>query len=107
MSVNPKGKTTAIVSYLTGVGTLIAITMNMDDKHEFARFHIRQNFGLNLFFLGFALFISQWLNIYASMGLYISYIVLWTYGFIGMLNNKKQEIPFIGKASQKWFTFIN
>lgn len=41
------------------------------------------------------------------MGLYISYIVLWTYGFIGMLNNKKQEIPFIGKASQKWFTFIN
>ncbi len=106
MSVNPDGKTTAIIAYFTMLGTLIALTINMDNKHDFARFHIKQAFGLNLFFIAFALFISQWLNFYASIGLYVSYMVLWTYGFIGMLNNKKQPIPFIGKPSQKWFTFI-
>lgn len=106
MSDSPSGKTTAIIAYLSPVGTLIALTMNMDPKDEFARFHIRQTFGLNLFFIAFALFISQWLYFYASIGLYISYMVLWTYGFIGVLNNKKQPMPIIGSLSQKWFTFI-
>jgi len=101
-----QGKNTAIVAYLTMVGALIAITMNMDSKNDFARFHTKQAFGLHLFFLGFALFLSQWFNEYAWYGLYISYIVLWGYGFIGAIQNKKQLIPFLGSYFQKWFTFI-
>jgi len=101
-----QGKTTAIVAYLTMIGAFIAITMNMEPKNEFARFHTKQAFGLHLCFLGFAIFLSQWFNEYAWYGLYIAYIVLWGYGFIGALQNKKQMIPLLGSYFQKWFTFI-
>ncbi len=101
-----EGKTAAIVAYMTIVGSLIALSMNMDPKNGFARFHTRQAFGLHLCFLGFSLFLSQWHNEYAWYGLYIFYIVLWGYGFIGAISEKKQSIPVLGPYFQKWFTFI-
>jgi len=106
MSSAVPGKTTAIVAYLTIVGSLIAISMNAEPKHAFARFHTRQAFGLHLIFLSVGLFLSAWFNPYAWYALYIFYIVLWFYGFITALNNKQQEIPLVGSYFQKWFTFI-
>jgi uncharacterized membrane protein len=106
-NVIKEGKTTAIVAYFTMLGALIAISMNWDPKNEFARFHTRQAFGLHLVFLGFAIFLSNWYNEYAWYGLYVFYVVLWFYGFIGALNNKKQEVPILGAYFQKWFTFIS
>ena len=106
MKTTPKGKTTAIIAYLTIVGSLIAFSMNNEPKHDFARFHTRQAFGLHIVFLGFALFLSQWFNSYAWVGLYVFYIVLWLYGFLGVLNNKKQIVPLVGSYFQKWFSFI-
>lgn len=106
MENTEKGRTTAIIAYFTMVGALIAITMNMEPKNDFARFHTRQAFGLHLFFLGFALFLSQWFNAYAWYGLYISYLILWGYGFIGAISGKKQIVPLVGEYFQKWFTFI-
>ncbi|WP_047245652.1 hypothetical protein [Maribacter thermophilus] len=100
------GKTTGIIAYLTIVGAIIAITMNVEPKHDFARFHTRQAFGIHLLFHAFALFSSVWYNQYGLYGLYLCYIVLWVYGFIGVLNNKKQLIPILGPYFQKWFTFI-
>jgi uncharacterized membrane protein len=101
-----EGKTAAIIAYMTLVGALIALSMNMEPKNEFARFHTRQAFGLHLCFLGFSLFLSQWYNEYAWYGLYIFYLVLWGYGFIGAISEKKQSIPVLGPYFQKWFTFI-
>ncbi len=106
MSTPLPGKTTAIVAYLTIVGALIAISMNAEPKHEFARFHTRQAFGLHLIFIGCGLFLSVWFNQYAWYALYIFYVVLWFYGFISAINNKKQEVPVLGGYFQKWFTFI-
>lgn len=102
----PEGKTTAIVSYFTIVGALIAITMNMEPKHEYARFHTRQAFGLHILFLGIALFLSYAFSPYAWYGLYAFYIVMWIYGFLGALSNKKQAVPVLGPYFQKWFRFI-
>lgn len=102
-----EGKTIAIVAYMTMIGALIAISMNADTKNDFARFHIRQAFGLHLVFLGFAIFLSVWFNRYAWYGLYIFYVSLWFYGFLGALNEKKQSVPILGPYFQKWFTFIN
>ena len=50
--MNPEGnaKTSAIISYITIVGTIIAYFMNMEEKNEFASFHIRQAFGINITF---------------------------------------------------------
>ena len=56
MDETTPGKTTAIVAYFTLIGSLIALSMNNDPKHEFARFHTRQAFGLHIMFLGLALF---------------------------------------------------
>lgn len=106
MSEVKEGKNIAIIAYMTMVGALIAITMNLEPKNEFARFHTRQAFGLHLIFLAFALFLSQWFNTYAWYGLYVFYLVLWFYGFLGALNNKKQSVPVLGPYFQKWFTFI-
>ena len=51
-----KGKNTAIVSYLTIIGSIIAIFMNQyENRSEFGRFHIRQSLGI---FLTFFLFIK-------------------------------------------------
>lgn len=106
MSTVKEGKTTAIVAYFTLVGALIALSMNSEPKHAFARFHTRQAFGLHLFFLAFALFLSQWFNTYAWYGLYICYMVLWGYGFVGAITNKENSVPVLGPLFQKWFTFI-
>ena len=51
-----KGKNAAIVSYITIIGSVIAIFMNQDEnKSEFASFHIRQGLGifLTFFLLGY------------------------------------------------------
>ncbi|NJB69706.1 putative membrane protein [Saonia flava] len=106
MEEEVKGKTSAVVAYLTIVGAVIAISMNSEPKYKFARFHTRQAFGLHIIFLGCSLFLSQWFNQYAWYGLYIFYIVLWIYGFVGALSGKEQEVPVLGPYFQKWFTFI-
>lgn len=101
-----EGKNTAIIAYLTMLGALIALSMNNEPKHDFARFHTRQAFGLHLVFIAFAILISQWGGPYAGYGLYLFYIVLWGYGFSGAITGKKQEMPIVGPYFQKWFTFI-
>lgn len=101
-----QARTIAIIAYLTIVGALIAITMNLDPRHEFARFHTRQAFGLHLGFLGFALFLSQWFNPYAWVGLYICYFALWLYGFVAAIQGRKREVPLVGSYFQDWFLFI-
>lgn len=101
-----RGKTTAIVAYLTLLGAIIAITMNAEPKHDFARFHTRQAFGLHLGFLGFALFLSQWWNLYAWIGLYTCYLVLWIYGFLAAVQGLKRSVPLVGDYFQRWFLFI-
>ena len=100
------GKTTAIVAYLTIVGALIAMSMNNEPKHDFARFHTRQAFGLHLLFIAFGILSNNWGNLYSFYGLFLSYSILWVYGFTGALSNKKQAVPILGPYFQKWFTFI-
>lgn len=101
-----QGKTTAIIAYLSMIGTVIAIFMNSDPQNPFARFHIRQAFGifLTFFALGFLVsFLNSWP---ASIGFYIFIIVLWGYGIANAFQGTFTPIPFLGKQFQKWFTFI-
>ena len=105
-SPSSQARTIAIVAYLTMVGALISITMNLEPRHEFSRFHTRQAFGLHLGFLGFALFLSQWFNPYAWIALYLCYFVLWIYGFLGAIQGQKKLVPVVGPYFQSWFLFI-
>ena len=101
-----EGKNPAIISYFTIIGAIIAISMHNNTPKDFSRFHIRQAFGIHLLFHAAALFISQWFNEFAFLGLYIMYLLLWGLGFYAALQDRKQSIPLIGAYFQKWFTFI-
>lgn len=107
MSNSTPGKTTAIVSYITIVGCLIAITMNIEPKNAFARFHIRQAFGIHVLFHALAILLTYTGFVYLSFLIYIFYIVIWVFGFLQALNEKTKPLPVLGKYFQKWFTFIS
>ena len=102
-----KGKTPAIIGYLTIIGTIIAIFMNIEPKNDFARFHIRQAFGIFILFYAIGILISNlsdsW---FISAPFYLFFIVLWLYGFLGAIQERKTLIPILGDKFQKWFSFI-
>lgn len=99
-----KGKTTAIVSYITIIGSIIAIFMNQDEnKSEFASFHIRQALGifLTFFLLGYPIgYFDSWM---ISSAFWIFIFILWIYGFLGVLSDEKKIVPLVGDIYQKMF----
>ncbi|UGU18393.1 hypothetical protein LS482_15615 [Sinomicrobium kalidii] len=106
-NVIKQGKTAAVVSYITIIGTLIAISMNAEPGNDFARFHIRQAFGLWLSFFALGFIIGYANSFYATIGLYVFFIILLLYGFTGALSGKKQAVPLLGNYFQQWFGFIS
>ena len=101
-----EGKTAAIIGYLTIVGTLIAIFMNQEPKNTFARFHIRQAFGINAAYLTVAAILNYFQNISAYYAFWIFFSILAFYGLYGAFMGKMNPIPVIGEKFQEWFTFI-
>ena len=97
------GKTIAIISYMTIVGTLIALTMNADAKSDFARFHIRQALGLSITFFAFAYPAGLFDDWMISSSLFLCFFILWIYGYIGALMNEKRIVPIFGNLYQKIF----
>ena len=99
-----KGKQKAIVSYLTIIGSVIAIFMNQEEnRSEFASFHIRQALGifLTFFLMGYPIgYFDNWM---VSASFWIFIFILWVYGFITCLNNETKMVPFLGELFQKVF----
>jgi len=102
-----EGKTVAIIAYLTIVGCLIAITMNMEPKNPFARFHIRQAFGIHILYHALAIILGNMGFAWASIGLFFIYLLVWGFGFINAMNGKMKTLPVVGDYFQKWFKFIS
>ncbi len=98
-----EGKTNAVISYLTIIGTVVAIILNHSKKNEFASFHIRQMIGLNILS-----FLNQWI-IFQYFGYLAFYIiggitlVLWFIGFMGVIKDEERKIPIFGDHFQEWF----
>lgn len=99
-----KSKNTAIVAYLTIIGSVIAIFMNQDEsKNEFASFHIRQALGLFLSFFLLGYFIGYFDSWTITSAFYIFYFILWIYGFLGALQGEKKILPLVGNFFQSTF----
>lgn len=98
-----KGKNIATISYLTLIGTVIAILMNNDTKSEFASFHIRQALGIFLTFFLLGYFIGYFDSWMITSAFWVFIFALWVYGFIGALNGEKKEMPIVGKFFQNIF----
>jgi uncharacterized membrane protein len=98
-----KEKQTAIIAYLTLIGSVIAIFMNSENKNSFASFHIRQALGifLTFFALGYPIgYFDSWM---VSSAFYIFFFILWIYGFLGALNGEQKEVPLVGGFYQQLF----
>jgi len=101
-----EGKTMAIISYLTFIGTIIAFIMNQNKQNYFAAFHIRQAFGLVLLGLVVSL-LKNYLHL-GIIGSIIGYMVLalWIFGLIGAIQGEEKKIPLLGDQFQEWFKNI-
>ncbi|MCB9364823.1 MAG: hypothetical protein H6587_09660 [Flavobacteriales bacterium] len=111
-----KGKTVAILSYITIIGFIIALVMNNDkqNKSDLGVFHLRQALGIYL--TGVVLSIAQgiflfipflgWIiNLAITLSL-IALFVFWILGLIAAVNSEKKAVPFVGKFYQDLFGSI-
>lgn len=98
-----KGKNIAIYSYVTIIGTVIAMMNNTEVKSEFASFHIRQALGLMITFFGLGYIVGSFDSWVVSAAFYIFFFILWAYGFLAAIQGKMSLIPLLGPLFQKVF----
>lgn len=101
-----EGKTLAIVCYLTFVGLIIAIIMNLEKRNPFTYFHARQMLGLIIMLLVSNVtekYISSWLG----TSFWIITFACWVYGLYTASRGENKPIPVIGEHFQEWFRKIN
>ncbi len=91
------GKDIALISYITILGLVIAFVMNNEQKHEFAKFHMRQSLGLFLtaIALSFIAIIPILGWIIWIVGIFIL-LYMWIKGVMNALNGKKEVVPILG-----------
>ncbi len=97
------GKTLAVISYITFIGTLIAFVLNQNKKNPFAAFHIRQAIGLVL--LSFVIgFLNRYIN-FAGLHwlLNAGVFVLFILGIINAAQGEEKPLPLVGEYFQEWF----
>lgn len=99
-----EGKTLAVVSYITILGTIIAFFLNNDKKNTFTNFHLRQALGLWLTYFILAWLVSAVNSWFATIGFWVFFSVLFIYAFVNALSGKAQTIPLLGEYFQKWFS---
>ncbi|WP_274474278.1 DUF4870 domain-containing protein [Mangrovimonas aestuarii] len=97
-----EGKTWAVVSYLTFIGLIISVIMNLEKRNPFTSFHIRQMLGLILMLIVSNItekFIGSWIG----TALWAVTFVCWVYGIFHAIKGEYKPIPVIGDKFQEWF----
>ena len=101
-----EGKTAAIITYILIVGPLISLSMNSENKNEFASFHIRQGLGLTLTFILLGVSISSFESIMVAAPMWVFISVLTIYGIFSAAKGETTPLPLLGKLFQKWLHFL-
>ncbi|WP_044398021.1 hypothetical protein [Lacinutrix sp. Hel_I_90] len=97
-----EGKSLAILSYFTFIGTLIALFMNLERKNPFTNFHIRQMIGL-IIMLIVSNVVERFVNSWAGTILWIITFSCWLYALIYAIKGEMKLIPVLGEKFQEWF----
>ena len=102
-----EGKTNAIISYITIIGTIVAYVLNNSKKNPFVAFHVRQMIGLNIISLINQIVLGSILGLgIPSTIISLILFVLWIIGFLGVLKGEEKLIPVVGEHFQEWFKNI-
>lgn len=107
MNKEASDKITAVVAYITIIGTIIAYFMNLEKKDPLASFHIRQAFGIHITFYAIGALMGLFDQAFIVGAFYLFFIVLWGYGIFMALQGEQKEVPLIGHFFQKWFSTIS
>jgi len=97
-----EGRTLAVICYLTFIGALIAIFMNLEKKNPFTNFHIKQMIGL-IIMLIVSNTIERFINSSLGTILWIFTFASWLYAIIYAIMGEMKLIPFLGEKFQIWF----
>jgi uncharacterized membrane protein len=100
------GKTIAIISYITWIGTLIAFLLNNQQRNLFASFHIRQAIGISVFSLINSFILLNYIDLWVVGAIGMVLFVFRIIGVIGAFQNEKRKIPFVADLFQDWFKGI-
>ncbi|OUR90704.1 hypothetical protein A9Q87_12170 [Flavobacteriales bacterium 34_180_T64] len=101
-----EGKTLAVVSYFTLVGTLVAFFLNKDKGNTFAAFHIRQALGLWLLQMVLGFVVSGFDSWMVTNAFWIFFVILFIYGILGAFSGKQNSVPILGDFFQKIFATL-
>lgn len=101
-TISNPGKTTAMISYLTFIGWIVALIMNTNNKNSLASYHIRQSLGIQLLYVATSIVITI-----TGIGLFVIFyfavLALVIIGIINANNEEEKPLPFVGEHFQKWF----
>ncbi|PKP44168.1 MAG: hypothetical protein CVT96_02585 [Bacteroidetes bacterium HGW-Bacteroidetes-13] len=97
------GKAMAIISYITLVGTIIAIIVNSKSKNPFTSFHIRQAFGILLTQILGSVVLGVLGIHFLGWAFNIFILVLWIIGLLAAIQGETKEVPILGDKFQEWF----
>jgi uncharacterized membrane protein len=106
------GKTTAIVSYITIIGWLIAyFAMHQSKKTSLGSYHLRQTLLLFICAVVYQIIIRIVIMVVPAIGLVLSlvglvFLVLWVMGLIAAINGEEKPMPLIGEKAQEIFKNI-
>lgn len=102
-----EGKAIAIISYLFGIGLIIALVLNNDKKNSFAAFHIRQSLGITLsaIVLSFANIIPI-LGWIASIAGGVLLFIMTIQGLLAALGGQEKTVFLLGEKYQEWLKSI-
>ena len=97
MVKDDQSKLVAIISYITLIGWVIALVLNMQNKTKLGSFHIRQALIIML--------AAAVLGLIPVVGWILGIVVFifWIIGLISAINGQEKEVPVIGALAQDWF----
>ena len=91
------GRLVAIFSYITPIGWVLALILNLNNKTSLGSFHIRQ--ALLIFV---AWMVLSWIPVIGWI-IAVVLLILLLMGLMYAINAKEKEVPIIGPLSQQWF----
>lgn len=96
------GKILATVAYITPLGLLIAISLNLEKKNPYIFFHARQMIGL-IIMVAFSNICEKHVNSWFGTILWFVTFLSWLYCLIYAIKGEYKLLPALGQYFQDWF----